>query len=149
MELFISELITRVLSLMPLKDVHWWSFKLGTKRGGGVTEVAGMEPVCSVSVLVGEGCASKIPQSVSWWRRRMAHPFVGRTRGLVWGWWLWKHLSTVMRILELLPLKAQRRCFYTNACSMGNKLEELEAVVWLESYDTVAITETWWNDSHS
>ena len=45
--------------------------------------------------------------------------------------------------------EAQLRYLYTNACSMGNKLEELEAVVWLESYDTVAITETWWNDSHS
>ena len=32
---------------------------------------------------------------------------------------------------------------------MGNKQEELEAIVQLESYDTVAITETWWNDSHS
>ena len=45
--------------------------------------------------------------------------------------------------------ETQLRYLYTNACSMGNKLEELEAVVWLESYDTVAITETWWNDSHS
>ena len=41
------------------------------------------------------------------------------------------------------------RCLYTNARSMGNKQEELEAIVCLESYDIVAITETWWNDSHS
>ena len=41
------------------------------------------------------------------------------------------------------------RCLYTNARSMGNKQEELEAIVCSESYDIVAITETWWNDSHS
>ena len=45
--------------------------------------------------------------------------------------------------------EAQLRCFYTNAHSMGNKQEELEAIVRSESYDIVAITETWWNDSHS
>ena len=43
----------------------------------------------------------------------------------------------------------QLRCFYTNICSMGNKQEELEAIVQSESYDIVAIMETWWNDSHS
>ena len=42
---------------------------------------------------------------------------------------------------------AQLRCFYTNAQSMGNKQEELEAIVQLESYYIVAITEIWWNDS--
>ena len=45
--------------------------------------------------------------------------------------------------------EAQLRCLYTNACSMGNKPEELETIVWSESYDMVTITETWWNDSHS
>ncbi|GAB0209703.1 hypothetical protein GRJ2_003436000 [Grus japonensis] len=38
---------------------------------------------------------------------------------------------------------AQLKCIYTNACSMGNKQEELEAIVQLENYDIVAITETW------
>ena len=38
--------------------------------------------------------------------------------------------------------EAQLRCFYTNAGIMGNKQEELEASVWSESYDIVAITET-------
>ncbi|KAJ7408012.1 hypothetical protein BTVI_60920 [Pitangus sulphuratus] len=37
---------------------------------------------------------------------------------------------------------------YTNARSMGNKQEDLEALVQQESYDVVAITETWWDDSH-
>ncbi|GAB0183989.1 hypothetical protein GRJ2_000864200 [Grus japonensis] len=31
---------------------------------------------------------------------------------------------------------------------MGNKHEELEAIVQQDSYDLVAITETWWDDSH-
>jgi len=42
---------------------------------------------------------------------------------------------------------AQLKCIYTNACSMGNKQEELEDIVGQDSYDLVAITETWWNDS--
>ncbi|KAK4825828.1 LOW QUALITY PROTEIN: hypothetical protein QYF61_002951 [Mycteria americana] len=32
---------------------------------------------------------------------------------------------------------------------MGNKQEELEAIMQLENYDIVAITETWWDDSHN
>lgn len=43
---------------------------------------------------------------------------------------------------------AQLRCMYTNACSMGNKQEELEAMVQQQSYD-VTIAETWWDNSHS
>ena len=44
---------------------------------------------------------------------------------------------------------AQMKCIYTNARSMGNKQEELEAIVQQENYDIVAITETWWDDSHN
>ncbi|PKU36248.1 mitochondrial fission process protein 1 [Limosa lapponica baueri] len=44
---------------------------------------------------------------------------------------------------------AQLKCIYMNACSMGNKQEELEAIVQQENYDIVAITETWWEDSHN
>jgi len=43
---------------------------------------------------------------------------------------------------------AQLKCFFTNACSMGNKQEELEAIVQQENYDLVPITETWWDSSH-
>ncbi|RMC21781.1 hypothetical protein DUI87_02650 [Hirundo rustica rustica] len=43
---------------------------------------------------------------------------------------------------------AQLRCMHTNAHSMGNKKEELEAMVQQQSYDVVAITETLWDDSH-
>ncbi|XP_009325945.1 PREDICTED: calcium-activated potassium channel subunit beta-4 [Pygoscelis adeliae] len=44
--------------------------------------------------------------------------------------------------------KSGVKCLYTNACSTGNEQEELGATVLLESYDLVAITETWWNKSH-
>ncbi|KAK4825020.1 hypothetical protein QYF61_023024 [Mycteria americana] len=46
-------------------------------------------------------------------------------------------------------MTAQLKCLYTNARSMGNKQEELEAIVHQENYDMVAITETWWGDSHN
>ncbi|GAB0181390.1 hypothetical protein GRJ2_000604300 [Grus japonensis] len=32
---------------------------------------------------------------------------------------------------------------------MGNKEKELEAIVQQENYDIVAVTETWWDDSHN
>ena len=38
--------------------------------------------------------------------------------------------------------EAQFMCLYTNAHNIGNKQEELEAIVQSESYDIVAITET-------
>ncbi|KAK4813839.1 hypothetical protein QYF61_001937 [Mycteria americana] len=44
---------------------------------------------------------------------------------------------------------AQLKCLYINARSMGNKQEELEAIVHQENYDMVAITETRWDDSHN
>ncbi|PKU34913.1 hypothetical protein llap_14785 [Limosa lapponica baueri] len=43
---------------------------------------------------------------------------------------------------------AQMKCLYTNARSMGNKQEELEATMLLESYDIVAINETWLDESY-
>ncbi|KAK4810724.1 hypothetical protein QYF61_007698 [Mycteria americana] len=46
-------------------------------------------------------------------------------------------------------MTAQLKCLYTNARSMGNKQDELEAIVHQENYDMVAITETWWGDSHN
>jgi len=42
---------------------------------------------------------------------------------------------------------AQLKCVYTNASSMGNKQEELEAIIQQDSYDLVAFTEMWWDDS--
>jgi len=39
-------------------------------------------------------------------------------------------------------------CMYTNACSLGNKQEEMELIILSESYDTIGITETWWDNSY-
>ncbi|KAK4810175.1 hypothetical protein QYF61_010948 [Mycteria americana] len=55
-----------------------------------------------------------------------------------------KHLKGI----KVTWLTAQLQCLYTSARSMGNKQEELEATVLLDSYDLVAITETWWDESH-
>lgn len=44
---------------------------------------------------------------------------------------------------------AQEKCLYTNARSTTNKQDKLEDIVQLENYDTVAITETWGDDSHN
>ena len=43
---------------------------------------------------------------------------------------------------------AKLKCLYTNARSMGNKWEELETVAQFGKYDLIAITETWWDESH-
>ena len=121
------------------------------KGGGGVTGVTRTEPVCNITVLVGEGCASKIPQSCVLAKEEDNSPFCR------------KNTRVGVRLVAMetpeyghegirataTEKEAKLRCLYTNARSMGNKQEELEAIVCSESYDIVAITETWWNDSHS
>jgi len=47
-----------------------------------------------------------------------------------------------------LRLTAQLKCVYTNTCSMGNKQEELEAIIQQDSYNLVETTETWLDNSH-
>ena len=44
---------------------------------------------------------------------------------------------------------AQCNCLYANACSMGNKQEELETCARLQGYDVTGITETWWDGSYN
>ena len=44
---------------------------------------------------------------------------------------------------------AQLKCIYSNACSMGSKQEELEAIVQQSNYEVVVITEIWWDHSHN
>ena len=39
------------------------------------------------------------------------------------------------------------KCLYSNAHSMGNKQEGLEAFVQLQGYDLTRITEMWWHSS--
>ena len=43
---------------------------------------------------------------------------------------------------------AHLKCIYTNAHSLGNKQEQVEATVLLENHDLVA-TKTWWEHSYS
>lgn len=43
---------------------------------------------------------------------------------------------------------AQLKCIYTSALSMGNKQEDLEAIVQQANYDLVVIMETWWDHSY-
>ena len=50
---------------------------------------------------------------------------------------------------KMTQMTAQLKCLYTNACNTSNKQEELESIVQQENYDVVAITETWWDDSHN
>lgn len=42
----------------------------------------------------------------------------------------------------------QLKCVYTNARSLVNKQEELEATVHLTNHDLVAITDPWWDHCH-
>ncbi|GAB0203202.1 hypothetical protein GRJ2_002785800 [Grus japonensis] len=44
-------------------------------------------------------------------------------------------------------MEAHLKCFYTNACSMRNKQEELEALAQSQRYDVIGISETWWEES--
>ena len=112
--------------------------------GGGVTGVTRTQPVGNVPVLVGEGCASKIPQSCVLVKEEDNSPFcrkntrVGvRLVAVETPEYRHEGIRTIATQKE-----AQLRYFYTNAHSMGNKQEELEAIVQSESYDRVIITET-------
>ncbi len=44
---------------------------------------------------------------------------------------------------------AYLKCLYTNAHSMRNKQDELEALVHSQSYNIIGISETWWKESHA
>lgn len=47
-----------------------------------------------------------------------------------------------------MRLTAQLKCLYSNARSIGDKQEELEAAVEFENYDLIAVMDTWWDGSH-
>ena len=131
--------------------VHTQSFKLSMKGGGGVTGVTNMEPERNIPVLEEEGCACKTPWSCALVKEEDNSPLCRR------------NTRAGMRLVavetpecgdEGIKVTATRkqtklRYLYTNAHSMGNKQEELEAIVCSESYDIVAIMEMWWNNSHS
>ena len=121
------------------------------KGGGGVTGVTNTEPECNVPVLEGEGCACKTPWSCALVKEDDDSPLCR------------KNMRAGMRLVAVEApecchegirvtatcKETELRYLYTNACSMGNKEEELEAIVCSESYDIVAVMEMWWNDSHS
>ena len=55
-------------------------------------------------------------------------------------------------VLQSAPLCAEYtgahlKCLYTNARSMRNKQEELEALAQSQSYDIIGLSETWWEES--
>ena len=110
-----------------------------------------MESVCNMPVFVGWGCASRIPQSCVLVMEEDNSLFCRENTGV-------GVRLVAMETPEYghegirttaTQKEAELRCFCTNAHSMGNKEEELEAIVRSESYDIVAIMETWWNESHS
>ena len=121
------------------------------KGGGGVTGVTNAEPERNVPVLEEEGCACKTPWSCALVKEEDNSPLCS------------KNTRAGMRLVAVetpecgdegigvtaTHKETKLRCLYTSARSMGNKQEELEATVCSESYDIVAITETWWKDSHS
>ena len=113
------------------------------KRGGGVTGVIRMELVGNVPVLVGEERASKISQSCVLVKEKDDSPFCRKNtrvgvRLMAMETREYGHESIRTTVTQK---EAQLRYFYTNAHSVGNKQKELEAIVWLESYDIVSVVE--------
>lgn len=49
---------------------------------------------------------------------------------------------------KLTHLNTSLKCLYINACSMGNKEEELEINVQLLGFNLIAVTWTWWDRMH-
>ncbi|XP_035169883.1 uncharacterized protein LOC118159406, partial [Oxyura jamaicensis] len=120
------------------------------KGGEGRTGDTRKEPECNMPVLVGEECASKTLQSCVLVKDEDDRTFCRKdTR-------VGEKLVTMetpeygQKGIRASPSQkvAQLRCIYTNARSMGNKQEELEATVLVGNYNVAAITETWWDDSH-
>lgn len=44
---------------------------------------------------------------------------------------------------------AYLKCLFTNTSSMRNKQNELEVLISSQSYYTIGLNETWWNESHN
>ena len=50
-------------------------------------------------------------------------------------------------LLEIPAPSASLKCLYTNACSTGNKQEELEICDVSQGHDLTVIMEMWWDSS--
>ncbi|PKU43642.1 nipped-b-like protein [Limosa lapponica baueri] len=109
------------------RRVDWQVFKVDVKAGVGWGD--NIRPVL------------KAPEAIGIWETQIKHhkrrPPEEQHEG-----------NGAIPASKSAPLGAQLKCLYTSACSMGNKQEELEAIVRHESYDVVAITETWWDESN-
>jgi len=59
------------------------------------------------------------------------------------------YINIIMNKVHLVhKVHTPLKCLHTNACSIGNKQEELEIYVQSQGHDFIAITETWWDSSH-
>lgn len=54
-----------------------------------------------------------------------------------------------VQLVNQLQWRTQLKCLYTNAQSMGNKQEELQVCVCLQTSDLTGITDTWLDGSHN
>ena len=99
--------------------------------------------------LVGEGCASKTPQSCVLVKEEDDIPFCRKNTRVGMRLVAMETPEYGQEGIKAYPTQkvAQLGCIYTNACSVGNKQEELEATVQSENYDIVAITEIWWRNT--
>ncbi|GAB0179105.1 hypothetical protein GRJ2_000375800 [Grus japonensis] len=59
-----------------------------------------------------------------------------------------KHSTKEFQPLQPVSSGAKLKCLSANACSMGNKQEELEICAHLLDYDLIGITEAWWDGSY-
>ena len=97
--------------------------------------------MCNVPVRVGEGCASKIPQSCVLVKEEDDSPFC------------LKNTRVGVRLVAVETPECGHEGLRATATpkeaqlSTGNKQEELDAFEQSESYDMVSIMETWWDDS--
>lgn len=99
-------------------------------RSEDETGVTRKEPECNMSMLVGEGCASKISQSCVL-KEKDDIPFCRKSvrfRVRLVTMDTPEYGQESIRLSPSLKM-AQLRCIYTNAGNIGNKQKELEAIV--------------------
>ena len=96
-------------------------------------------------VLVGGGCASKIPQSCVLVKEEEEDtPFCRKNTSIGVRLVTMETPEYGQQGIRASPTQkvAELRCIYTSARSMDNKQEKLEAIVQSENYYIVAIMET-------
>jgi len=137
-----------------VRRAHCKSFKLDLKGERDKTRLARDKPVRGTPMFEG-WCASEVLQSIISVEVGDGDPCSSKDARLI-------DVLETMKVPEnghvgirAAPPKkmvgsiAQLNSIYTNAHSVGSKQEKLEAIMQRESYDIVAITETWWDGSHN